>query len=260
MQQKNLSQSSQLFENMSSLKQVSPSNSHSDGDELYAPSESSSPCCPHEAKRRCISDSDTCDDDKNCSPSKSVTFADESEIEEVRADVDEEDRNAMYMSDADQRRIFLDISITVRKAKALGQAMINNKNNPNVIPAGFKLDGIRGLESIILPRNSSRSKRMRAAVVAILDRQLTHAIDEPWLSSTYRPLLTESIALARKRAIRDEAEAKKVALAPRRSSSKKRSTPTPAAPVSCRATSLGSKHDSVSESNMEANGRKRLRV
>jgi hypothetical protein len=151
---------------------------------------------------------DTSSDTVSTPLQKSVTFADESGNQEITPSghLTEEDRAAMYMSDADQRRIFLDISKTLRRARAIQRD--DSTNHPET--TGISLmeidEGIRGLESVI-QRKSNRSVRMRAAIVAVLDRQLTHPIDESWLNGFYRPLVRESKSLARNRAVRDEVEA-----------------------------------------------------
>jgi hypothetical protein len=158
---------------------------------------------------------------------KTVNFADESYNQDIMPSgpLMEEDCAAMYMTDADQRRIFLDISKTIRRARVTQREDCITNDPEAGTPLMEQDEGIRGLESII-QHNSTRSKRMRASVVAILDRQLTHRIDESWLNGFYRPLVRESKTLARYRAVCDEVEANNVHMTTTRSSTSSISTTT----------------------------------
>ncbi|KAG7353263.1 hypothetical protein IV203_009312 [Nitzschia inconspicua] len=236
---------------MTSVKRNSPLKSDGNDDHL---DRDSSSCCQVGKKRR-VSDVS----EKN---TKTVTFADDSEIQEVlhNADVTTEDRKAMFMTDADQKRIFLDISKTIRYAKAFEQNQLNGVNsNPDAASTPVKIEGIRGLECMIQQRNSGRSKRMRNAVVAVLDRQLTDPIDESWLSTFYRPMLKESEILARKRAIRDEAEARAARSATRQARASI-SGGAAAAKTGCRPTKTRTKPRTVADNNRKSASHKRLPV
>lgn len=132
---------------------------------------------------------------------RSVKFSNDSEVHEIEdtSDLSVEEMKAIYMCDDDQKRIYLEIAETIRK---VAEATVDKKR--------LIAEGIRGLEGILQPRKGGRANRMRNAMVAVLDRQLTHDITESWLTNEYRPLLEESKKLARDRALLDEAEAMKV--------------------------------------------------
>lgn len=138
-------------------------------------------------------------------PAKTVRFASTWEVHEPTSgsSLTEEEANALYMSDADQKRIFQEISEILRKATA-GSVGDDTARESDDEPE----EGIDGLECILQPNKTNRAQRMRAALEAILKRQFFHQIDEHWLSNHYRPLLEESKRLARERAIRDEDEVK----------------------------------------------------
>ena len=138
-------------------------------------------------------------------PAKTVRFACALEVHEHTSgtSLTEEEANAVYMSDADQKRIFQEISETLRKATARSVGDDSTRESDDETE-----EGIDGLECIIQANKTNRAQRMRAAVEAILKRQFFHEIDEQWLSNHYRPLVEESKHLARERAIRHEDEMK----------------------------------------------------
>ena len=140
---------------------------------------------------------------------KHVRFASHSEVYEINdtgSNLTEQERNALYMSNEDQRRIFLEISETLAAAAAAEND--KTKSNPTTDTDTAKNEGmvVRGLECIMQQRNSNRGRRMKAAVIAVMKRQRFHAIDEAWIIHEYRPLLEESKRLARERGLRDEIE------------------------------------------------------
>mmetsp|Transcript_25672 Transcript_25672/g.47837 ORF Transcript_25672/g.47837 Transcript_25672/m.47837 type:complete len:196 (-) Transcript_25672:1478-2065(-) len=125
-----------------------------------------------------------------------VRFRETRDVIEIpdRACLTEEEFNGMYMTDDDQKRIYLEIARTLQSLK---------KGNLDEEEAE---ENMRGLESVVKQRNSDRSERMKTAISAVLKRQRFHDINETWLSVHYRPLSEEAARLARERAKRDEEE------------------------------------------------------
>ncbi|KAL3912467.1 MAG: hypothetical protein SGARI_001141 [Bacillariaceae sp.] len=124
-----------------------------------------------------------------------------------RDSLTEQEMNAMFVTQEDQKRIFVEISETLAKA---GKA-VAKKRRRNGVATISELEaagneGIRGLECIVQKRNSTRGKRMKAAVNAVMKRQAAHDIDEAWIATAYRPLLVESKKLARERGLKDEVD------------------------------------------------------
>jgi hypothetical protein len=137
---------------------------------------------------------------KNKSSNKpGVRFASSCSVHEVpsRACLTEDDFCRLYLTENDQRKIYLDIARTLRDLK--GNDSYSERE---------KEDMLRGLEGVMEREDNepSNAERMKTAISAILDRQMLYEIDESWLSSYYRPYSEAAAMLARERAQRDEQE------------------------------------------------------
>ncbi|KAL3904689.1 MAG: hypothetical protein SGARI_004813, partial [Bacillariaceae sp.] len=137
--------------------------------------------------------------------SKHVHFASHSEVHEINDNLTEKERCAMYMSNADQKRIFLEISETLAAIDAASENDSRQTSSATTMDEGMIL---RGLECIVQQKHTSnRGRRMKAAVNAVMKRQRFHEIDEGWIVYEYRPALEESKKLARERGLQDEVDA-----------------------------------------------------
>jgi hypothetical protein len=127
-----------------------------------------------------------------------VRFASACSVIEVpsRTCLTEEEFSDIYMTDEDQRRIYVEIATTIRGMKESEHSDLEKERI------------LRGLEGVMEreENEAGSSERMKTAISAILDRQMLYDIDESWLSSYYRPYSEEAAALARDRAQRDEQE------------------------------------------------------
>ena len=134
----------------------------------------------------------------SCNNKPGVRFANSCTVHEVpsRSSLTEADFSCLYLTENDQRKIYLDIARTLRNLKE------------NDYSDRERLEMSRGLEGVMEREDNepSNAERMKTAISAILDRQMLYEIDESWLSSYYRPYSEEAAMMARERAQRDEQE------------------------------------------------------